>query len=145
MQKMASTLGAIFIFKKYTNGVFKMSYKTKYLSDFKALVINQDDCINYIVPTYNNENNYPYVNSYDLPQNIQNRAKFYHAWQSESPIIAVHRLVYVLYYNEDLKCDRLTHTGYIVHHLDKNPQNADISNLERLEYSKHKQLHKRGA
>ena len=118
-------------------------YTTEYLHDNEILEITENEKITYSIKTFLNAGLYPCLNAFDLPKHIEARAKYFHAWQSDtSPIIPIHRLIWVLYHDEDIACDRLKHTGKAIHHKDHDRFNADIKNLECLTYNDHKSKHR---
>ena len=117
-------------------------YTTEYLHDDEILEITENEKTTYHIKTFLNAGNYPCLSAFDLPKHIEARAKYFHAWQSDtSPIIPIHRLIWVLYHDEDIACDRLKHTGKAIHHKDHDRFNADIKNLECLTYNDHKSKH----
>ena len=117
-------------------------YTTEYLHDDEILKITENEQTTYPIKTFLNAGFYPCLNAFDLPKHIGARAKYFHAWQSDTcPIIPIHRLIWVLYNDEDIACDRLRHIGKAIHHKDHDRFNADIKNLECLTYNDHKSKH----
>ena len=120
-------------------------FTTKFLNEFHTFLIkeNKSDKV-YHIDTFINEGGYPCIDVNDLAPNLKKRAYTFHAINSEyCPILPLHRLNYVLYYDKDILCDRLTHKGFCIHHADKNRLNCDIKNLICMTYDEHKNLHKR--
>jgi hypothetical protein len=87
-----------------------------------------------------NKSNYPILDINQLPTELQKTACDLGVL-GPGVIVLVHRLVYALNTYENITCNRLTHTGYFIHHIDKNRQNCNIENLEKLTMAEHRKKH----